>query len=224
MSHIKLPSPVVKAIQDTPCTEPSTHQNSSQLPFPGPTAADFFDVVDRRRTRRRFGPIQLETLSSFLWFSARSREVVQNNGSIIWESRPAPSAGGKHPIDLYLFPHHQPALKYNPYSHVLHEILDFSSQSIESLIRDSNLVVDRQDGVLIWMIANFQKTASKYDNPESLVWRDAGALLNQMSLVAEALHLNYCPIGITGEPYCSTLLGDGWYEGVGGFVLGSRSE
>ena len=61
-------------------------------------------------------------------------------------------------------------------------------------------------GVLVGFIAESGKTASKYENPESLVWRDAGTLLGYMSLVAEALRLQFCPLGLTGDPELGDVL------------------
>ena len=38
------------------------------------------------------------------------------------------------------------------------------------------------------------------------MWRDAGVVLGYMSLVAEALSLAFCPLGITGEPFLTDYL------------------
>ena len=45
------------------------------------------------------------------------------------------------------------------------------------------------------MIAEPQKTLSKYTDGASLVWRDAGVLLGNLALVASYLNINFCPIG-----------------------------
>jgi len=41
--------------------------------------------------------------------------------------------------------------------------------------------------------------SAAYDNPESLVWRDAGALLFAICLFAEGLGLAACPLGFVGQ-------------------------
>jgi hypothetical protein len=66
------------------------------------------------------------------------------------------------------------------------------------------------------------KTFSKYNHATSLVWRDAGVLIGHMALVAESLGLNFCPLGITGEPWVSELDKQGKLVGVGVALLGSR--
>lgn len=65
------------------------------------------------------------------------------------------------------------------------------------------------------------KTLGKYQNGCSLIWRDAGALLGVMALTATAQGLNFCPLGITGEPWASNLAEQGKLAGVGFALLGS---
>jgi hypothetical protein len=48
---------------------------------------------------------------------------------------------------------------------------------------------------------------SKYQNGESLIWLDAGALLSTIYLVAEASGLACCAVGITGAPWVTQALG-----------------
>ena len=65
------------------------------------------------------------------------------------------------------------------------------------------------------------KTAAKYEHHETLVWRDAGVVLGYMSLVAEALGLSFCPLGLTGRPQLTEFLPESQaMHGVGLSVLG----
>jgi hypothetical protein len=86
-------------------------------------------------------------------------------------------------------------------------------------------VVAPEQARMLWFGAQFERTLSKYENGESLVWRDAGALLATLSLVAECLSLNCCAIGITGEPFVSGMFGkDSNVVGVGGLLVGRRQD
>jgi hypothetical protein len=79
------------------------------------------------------------------------------------------------------------------------------------------------EGTILWHAAQPGRTFARYEHGESLVWRDAGALVAMTALVAEGLGLNCCPIGITGEPYLSSALEtEGRVVGVGGTVVGGR--
>jgi len=55
-------------------------------------------------------------------------------------------------------------------------------------------------GTVFWFFADVAKTAAKYLHPESLVWRDSGALLATMSFVAEGMRLQACGLGIHETP------------------------
>lgn len=70
------------------------------------------------------------------------------------------------------------------------------------------------------LVAELGKTAAKYQHGESLIWRDAGALLAVMAVVAEALDCVLCPLGITGEPWASRLAPPGVLTGVGLVLVG----
>jgi len=72
-------------------------------------------------------------------------------------------------------------------------------------------------------VAEPGKTSAKYSSSSSLVWRDAGVLLGHIGLAAESLGLNYCPLGITGEPWVSQLDSQGKLSGVGLALLGFPS-
>lgn len=185
---------------------------------------DFFDVVDRRRTRRNFGAVSERQLSSFLWWTAFTRMAVRQKSGFILEYRPTPSAGGRHPVDLMIVRRQGSrwrAWLYEPMTHHL-LLLDVRYQLLCRLVEQANQLVSVKRATIIWFVSQPERTASKYVNSESLVWRDAGVLIGHMALVAEALELSFCPLGTTGEPIVSTLLGGGGQvAGVGGCLLGS---
>ena len=76
-------------------------------------------------------------------------------------------------------------------------------------------------GSIIWFVARSNITRARYTNPESVIWRDAGALLATICLAATALNLVACPIGASGEPFIRRLLAapDHVY-GVGACAIG----
>ncbi|SEM10533.1 hypothetical protein SAMN05518845_11692 [Variovorax sp. YR750] len=76
---------------------------------------------------------------------------------------------------------------------------------------------------LLLLVAEPGKTAAKYFNSESLVWRDAGVLLGYLSLAAEALGLAFVPLGITGDPWAGKLVDESGLAGVGAALVGRRT-
>jgi hypothetical protein len=112
---------------------------------------------------------------------------------------------------------------YNPISHSLAAVDGIGPEDVNVFCDHVTNVVPISQGTIVWFGAQFHKTLAKYDGGESLVWRDAGALLATFCMVSEALDLNCCGIGITGEPFLSRMLGSPeGVRGVGGCVIGTR--
>jgi hypothetical protein len=76
------------------------------------------------------------------------------------------------------------------------------------------------NATVVWFVAHLQRTEAKYKNPESLIWRDAGALITTIQLVATAIKIRSCPIGTLGEPFFSKLFTKGNVISAGGILVG----
>jgi hypothetical protein len=112
---------------------------------------------------------------------------------------------------------------YDPISHSLSLLGLRRPIAAKKLISQIRSVVPFQQATIILFAAQFQKTLVCYQNGESLVWRDSGALLATISLVAEAMDLNCCGLGITTEPFLSQALGaNTLLSGTGGCLIGRR--
>lgn len=181
---------------------------------------DLNALLEQRQTRREFySELPDADLGEFLWLACRSRSSRLGPYGTPQESRPAPSAGGMHPIHVLLARDGQPWHRYHPEEHAVVEVR--GSKPLATAARAvAGELVPLHSGVLVALVAEPGKTAAKYDYPESLVWRDAGVLLGYMSVVAEALGLSFCPLGITGHAQVSKLSVDGRLIGAGLAVLG----
>jgi SagB-type dehydrogenase family enzyme len=183
----------------------------------------FFDVLGRRQTRRRFtAPLNEAAISALLWYSSKTLATRTEEGGHIWQHRPAPSGGGRHPIDLLVWESdtESPSL-YDPIAHSLVEFETSEPSSARELIDRARTLVPFESASVIWFVAQFDRTLSRYEFGESVVWRDAGVLLGILCLIAEALGVSCCPLGMTGEPCISRLLGsDELTTGAGGLLLG----
>jgi SagB-type dehydrogenase family enzyme len=184
----------------------------------------FWDVVARRRTTRTFRAIDDASLGSLLWHSFKTTSRSQSSGRV-WEHRPIPSAGGLHPIlALVQSPRRDgcPLLEYDPIGHALREVSATSTACAE-LYAHANTVVDTQDGTVLWLIGDYNKVHAYYEHGSSLLWKDTGIVLGALCLVAEALELNACPLGVCGHSWLkSTIALPDGIEGVGAIVVGRR--
>ncbi len=188
---------------------------------------DFFSVLLERKTRRDFSHLTLNYLSSLLWYSAHIKKNSLEKDQVPWQHRPVASAGGCHPIDIVIF---RPCKKgwlsyiYDPYAHCICS-LSISESLIELFLMEIDSVVPLQQATLFWFVAQAGKTLSKYENGDSLVWRDAGVLLGHLTLVAEALGLSCCPVGITGDAELDEILpSSGKLTGMGGCLFGTNAD
>ncbi|MGV3570611.1 MAG: nitroreductase family protein [Ramlibacter sp.] len=199
----------------------------STIQLPPRTAAlqvDLVGLLDERQTRREFTRDLTEAeLGDFLWLACRNRASRPSPFGFDQESRPHPSAGGMHPIHVLLARAQQEWHRYEPVEHALVQ-LPGTRMTAAHARQESAVLVPLNRGVLIALAAEPGKTAAKYDNPDSLVWRDAGTVLGYMSVVAEALGLTFCPLGLLGKRFVSDVVaGDPRIEATGLAILGAAA-
>lgn len=92
---------------------------------------------------------------------------------------------------------------------------------MQTVRRETDDLVVAPSATLLLLVAEPGKTAAKYLNPDSLVWRDAGVLLGYLSLAAEALGLAFVPLGATGDPWAGTLVDEAGLTDVGAALVGA---
>ncbi|MGN6194993.1 MAG: hypothetical protein ACTHOB_08640 [Ginsengibacter sp.] len=185
---------------------------------------NFWDVINNRTSKREFRELSLNEISKVLWLSAKVKDVfVQDNGYILTK-RPSASAGARHPIDIIV---QSPILDssksfyyYNPFQHDLNK-LTFKNNFIEKFRIHLSSMFDIRKAAICWFVAHPNRTASKYDNSLSLIWRDAGALIHSVQLVCAGLRINSCAAGTFGEPFISEMFSEhGNVFGIGGILIG----
>ena len=199
----------------------------TKVKLQGPKAevlsADFFQLSLARSSSRNFGPLIPGQLDHLLWFAAKALATqVQSDGYVL-SHRPSPSAGARHPIDILVCSDDtQPTIAYyNPFEHSL-ATLSLDPIMVTALMTHINAAVNMQQGVFLWLLAHPPRTSAKYTHPESLIWRDAGALLQQIQLTATALKLNSCALGTLAEPFADRLFGNiGSVLSTGGIIVGN---
>lgn len=179
-------------------------------------------ALDARYTQRSFGRVSPEQISVLLWHTARTLQVAASPLGFPIEHRPTASAGAIHPIHILVqLERKQEWGRYCSQHHSLQAVPE-AGVLVNPLSELCEVVVPRGDGALILFAAEPGKTSSKYENVDSLVWRDAGVLQGHMALVAAAIGLNFCLLGITGDPWIADLSEKGQLRGVGAAILGAR--
>jgi SagB-type dehydrogenase family enzyme len=159
------------------------------------------EALARRRSRRdfRLAPLPLALLGRWLYASFGIKGRLELEGVAI-PDRPFPSAGGLHPLELYVVTQQVTDLPdgiyhYDPWVHELerrrsgsfHDALAAMSLG-QDMLRDTNLVV--------CLTAIWERTQWKYgQRGYRYVWLEAGHVGQNFYLAAAALGLATAAIG-----------------------------
>jgi SagB-type dehydrogenase family enzyme len=203
-------------------------QISGVLPIPKPARRKWpplDQVLNSRQSRRNFkSPLTLQQLGELLWHSSRSRHTERVRGNTLWISKPSPSGGGCHPIQMLVL--RAPVLKdsllvYNSDHHVFGVRNLPNTKLTQKCLREVDMCLETHNGTIIWFVADLARSRGRYRNPESLAWRDSGSLLATIGLVAEGMGLECCGLGLHDIPSLRRFLKlDHSVIGVGGCVVG----
>jgi SagB-type dehydrogenase family enzyme len=197
---------------------------SEEIPLAVPddsALASFARTLEARRSERAFGPLTELQLTALLWHAARTKQTALSPLGVQVSHRLAPSGGGIHPIHLVIQWPGNGWVRYDPEAHALN-VLGSASERLSPVLDHCAHALPVGNGRVMLYVAEFGKTAAKYENAQSVVWRDAGALQATVGLVAASLGLHHCLLGITGNPWASGLSIEGKLQGVGVSILGSR--
>ncbi len=166
-----------------------------------PTDRMFYDVLATRRSQRSFAPITLSDLADVLVPAARVQAWWQAPDGFTATERPTPSAGGRHPIELVVVAESVADLNrgvwfFDPYTCELVEDIGGADRGSTAVTRACEaLQGGDKPAAVIFAVAHFERTLSRYPGGASFVLRDAGALLATMQLCAAATGLASCIVG-----------------------------
>lgn len=196
-------------------------ENKCYLPVPeAPAPKNFFDLLTSRRSTRTLNRLSEARLGELLWHATRVLEMTSPSSDYPMRKRPAPSAGGLQSQNILVQPAPESLFFYDPLAHSLGSLVNASDIS-PRLSELAMTVVPSREATVLWMAGDSELISNFYNDGESLLWRDSGCLAAVISLVAEALGIGVCLLGISGEPHLSKFF-DGNLAGFGALLLGER--
>jgi len=199
-----------------------------RIPLPVPTVGtsptkSCAELLLQRRTRREFLPLNSELLSKLTWLTCQVQRSGGDELGFPLSYRPCLSAGAIHPIHLLVVdPQADRWFRYDAVSHALNEVI--TGLDPRPVWADMQRVLPAPSATLLILAAEPGRTSAKYEAAASLVWRDAGVLLGFLAVAAEALGLNYCPLGVTGDSWVKRLLDQPGLAGVGAAFVGAAAN
>jgi SagB-type dehydrogenase family enzyme len=230
MKIIKLKQPFPRVKQSV--VQPSTFFYTGFLPLPKIAKVSWpklDSVLKTRHSGRDFrNPLSFQQLAALVWHSARLREKRYLENGTMWQSKVAPSGGGCHPIHIAVlrapdFP--RDILVYDSEHNGFGVVGSVEPKLLQRAVKETETCLRLAKGTVLWFFADVAKTYAKYHNPESLIWRDSGALLAIVNLVADALALESCGLGIHETPSLRRALNlPASVIGVGGCVVAETPD
>jgi len=168
------------------------------LPLPTKIKFDLYKAILSRSSQREYSdrPINLKQLSTLLYYSIGMKKIMKRDTS---ENRMYPSAGGRYPLEIYLFIFNVQGLDSGVYHY------HFKTNSLEAIpfenIKENAMKYVKQEWikdscVLIIPTAVFERTEMKYkDRGYRHIMTEFGHISQNIYLVGTALELAACSIG-----------------------------
>lgn len=187
-----------------------------------PPKCAFVEVFEERRSVREMSPLSLHEIVNTIAYATVPR-FKRYGDSAHRTARPALSAGALHPLTVAIIigKRNPRAFRYDPTNHRL-EMLASDRSGLSEIRRDAETVLPEADGALLVFLADAWRTKRLYSDAESLIWRDAGALLQTIALAATAFGQSFCPIGPLGGALVRALDGELQLTATGAALLGRR--
>ncbi len=169
----------------------------------------FMSVLHRRRSARVMARAPFRAVAQWLSLSLRSHGAGADP-SEPRSRRPTVSAGALHPIEvIVLRGSARPiALHFEAAGNAIAHLSSLNLRRTHSALDACRSVLPDAKGDFVFLLASTTKTAAYYNAPESLLWRDAGAVIQTLALTADALGLAFCPLGILGGEILAAIAAD----------------
>lgn len=173
------------------------------LPCPAilePIGRTFAQVIDQRHSQRSIIPASFREIVNAVAFATHVRQFLVDD--VMGRSkRASPSAGALHPIELILVPSTGAprVFRYNPWDHSIEKLILADENEVRLFNAQCAAALPNATAMSLVLLGRPALVASCYDDPLSLLWRDAGAVLQTLSLTATAFQLAFCPVGMLGH-------------------------
>ncbi len=170
------------------------------------------EAIAERRSRRRFsqGHLTLEELSFLLWATQGVEKVIRDG---IASFRTVPSAGARHPFEIYLSVHRVEGLspglyRYLPLDHKLALLRE--DPGLPGKIAEAALgqrFVGEAAVVFVWAAIPY-RTEWRYSiRSHKVIAIDAGHVCQNLYLACEAIGAGTCAVGAYSQKAMDALLG-----------------
>ena len=176
------------------------------------TKRDIMDVLEQRTSRRQYadGPLSLKELAFLLWSSLGVKKVIgkRNHATL----RTVPSAGARHPLELYVFVTGVEGLSRGLYHYLA---LEHKLEYLGEVEDQENRVTAACCGqtfagtapaTFFWTAVPYRSEWRYQAKAQKYILLDAGHSCENLYLACEAAGCGPCAIGAYEQPLADALL------------------
>lgn len=166
----------------------------------------FDKVLEDRRTRRVFSPVDLRETRAFIQHVFVPRQI--GRGRLAGLSRKTIiSAGALHPLEVIITDGKEvdEPLLFSDKTKRFLTLAVLNKSKFDEAIADAKCIVPSAEGHMLLFVGDKRRVAKVYEAPESLLWRDGGAAMQACSMAACAYDYAFCPLGYTGTAVLNAL-------------------
>ncbi|MGN7804931.1 nitroreductase family protein [Ensifer sp. 22521] len=165
----------------------------------------FANVVRARRSHRFIATASLEEVARVVRETLKA-DFVGHGEKQGRKLKAVLSAGALHPVKAVILRRNQAPIVYDDSVDQFLSVHVRDAVAFEAFLRTCETVLPDANGHWVALIADSRNVRRLYSNHESLVWRDAGAVIQLMALSAEAQEMAFCPLGVLGGEIVAALL------------------
>jgi len=164
-----------------------------------PQDVSFVELLETRRSDRAMRPAPLREIINALAFAIRPRYVLQDDVHNRTR-RPTVSAGALHAVEVVIVDWRGSPrlLRYDSVAHCLEPLKIAQLFSLSQFVKTCTAILPDAGHTVLALVGDSPRVAALYDYPSTLLWRDAGALLQTLAMVSSAYRLAFCPLGTLG--------------------------
>ena len=167
----------------------------------------FSEVLRFRRSTRELISAPLRDVCSV--FSAAASCLYTSSGSdgLHRSRRPSISAGALHPIEIMFLRSRRSAriFHFDSFTSTISVVGTSAPQKLQELWSNAEDILPDAVATLVVLVGRPAVLEAAYTHPQSLLWRDSGALLQTLSMTATSMGLGFCPLGMLGKELLDAL-------------------
>jgi len=189
-----------------------------------PAASKTFEqLLEARRTRYPTAALSIGTVVSIVREICRYRQI----GTNCMDGRGKTStisAGALQAISVLILREHAAPLVYDRWEDKVLLVKSVNAKGLDKEIAGIKLAAGTDQGDVLLFVADANVVETFYCDPETLVLRDCGALLQNLSLSCSAIDVAFAPLGPLGETAISMIVGpQDRLVAVGTAIIGKAS-